>query len=446
LSFRTDIGLFSSLAFLLGGGSSNDSTLLSGKQPTSEEQEAIKAASLCIEECHLEQLLQETKFLIIDSLNELLKALIYTCQISPDSSKLDRDAAVFCLELLVKVVLQNRDRVTIFWPIVRLQFDSILLHANEKTFFIERTCIGLLRIAARILRREELATEVSTSLHMLLVMKPHILHALSSEIAYGLHELLRTNAANIHKSEDWFILFCLLEAVGAGARPPPILQLPIQNSSTNKYLHQSHSTINAESDSECSDCVAPSVTDKGYTSDSEIYRRSDYIVVSHNDLEIIRNQYEKFSRHDHQALNKSCEILSFLIRDIAYVTQENIEYCIHCIRTFIETTIIEQIDKQKSKLSTTNHRNLKQIRKATSTNSLNNENFNEQIKQSRSDYDNDDDIQETIKQEYQTLALQLLDLMHTLHMGAPQIYKQIPIDQTISNVLWYKCWCPILQG
>ncbi len=161
LLFRTDIGLFSSLAFLLGGGGgSNDSTLSSGKQPTSEEQEAIKAASSCIEECHLEQLLQETKFLIIDSLNELLKALIYTCQISPDSPKLDRDAAVFCLELLIKVILQNRDRVNIFWPIVRLQFDSILLHANEKTFFIERTCIGLLRIAARILRREELATEV----------------------------------------------------------------------------------------------------------------------------------------------------------------------------------------------------------------------------------------------------------------------------------------------
>jgi hypothetical protein len=31
-------------------------------------------------------------------------------------------------------------------------------------------------------------------------------------------------------------------------------------------------------------------------------------------------------------------------------------------------------------------------------------------------------------------------------MGASQIYKQIPIDQTISSVLWYKCWCPILQG
>jgi brefeldin A-resistance guanine nucleotide exchange factor 1 len=145
---------------LLGGGGSTDSTLSSGKQSTPEEQEAIKVASSCIEECHLEQLLQETKFLIIDSLNELLKALIYGCQISPDSPKLDQDTAVFCLELLIKVVLQNRDRVTIFWSTIRQQFYLILVNANEKSFFVERTCIGLLRIAARLLRREELASEV----------------------------------------------------------------------------------------------------------------------------------------------------------------------------------------------------------------------------------------------------------------------------------------------
>jgi brefeldin A-resistance guanine nucleotide exchange factor 1 len=277
---------------------------------------------------------------------------------------------------------------------------------------------------------------VLTSLRILLLMKPHVLHALSSEIAYGLHEFVRTNAANIHKSDDWFILFSLLEVVGAAAHPSPVFQ------STNKPVHHSQSTTNADSDSECSDCITTSTTDKGYTSDSEIYRRSDYIVVSHNDFEINRNQYDKFFQHDRRALNKSCEILSFLIHDVAYVTQENYEYCIHCIRTFIEVTLTQQIDEQKSKLKTNNNRNIKQIRKATSSNSLSNENLNEQ---SRSDGD-DDNIQQSIKQEYQTLSLQLLDLMHTLHITASQIYKQIPSDQTVSSVLWYKCWCPILQG
>jgi hypothetical protein len=99
------------------------------------------------------------------------------------------------------------------------------------------------------------------------------------------------------------------------------------------------------------------------------------------------------------------------------------------------------------------------MRKATSSNSISNDNNNEQTntpsgqsqflpKQSKLDYDDEDD-QEAIKQEYQSLALQLLDLMHTLHTRASQIFKQAtaaPIDQTASSILWYKCWCPILQG
>lgn len=437
--FRNDAGLFSSLAFLLGG--STDSTISSGKQTTFEEQEAIKVATACIEECHLEQLLQETKFLIIDSLNEFLKALIYGCQLSSDSQKLDQDAAVFCLELLVKVVLQNRDRVTLFWSTVRHQFYSILVNANEKSFFIERTCVGLLRIAARLLRREELASEVLASLRMLLLMKPHVIHSLASEIAFGLHELLRTNAANIHKSDDWFTLFSLLEVVGAAAHPPPVLQ-----TNKDKQPRNSQSTIQLESDGESTDC-------SNTIDEPEIQTRPDYIFVSHDDLASMRtqqslvNQYkidlnEKLSRHDRRALIKSCETLSFLIRDAAHVTQENFEYCIHCIRTFIEATVTQQVSQQKTKINPNNSKLLKQMRKATSSNSLNNDNSNEQ---SKFDYDDDDDF-EAIKQEYQSLALQLLDLMHTLHTRASQIYKQTTTDANASSILWYKCWCPILQG
>ncbi|CAF4404294.1 unnamed protein product, partial [Adineta steineri] len=137
-------------------------------------------------------------------------------------------------------------------------------------FFVERTCVGLLRIAARLLRREELASEVLASLRMLLLMKPHVIHSLSSEIAFGLHELLRTNAANIHKSDDWFTLFSLLEVVGAAAHPPPVLQAAIQNSTAEKHVLTSQSSVTTEADSECSDCATNSTVDKGYTSDSEV--------------------------------------------------------------------------------------------------------------------------------------------------------------------------------
>ncbi len=41
--------------------------------PTPEEQEALKKAQRCIQDCHVEQLITESKFLRVDSLQELLK-------------------------------------------------------------------------------------------------------------------------------------------------------------------------------------------------------------------------------------------------------------------------------------------------------------------------------------------------------------------------------------
>jgi hypothetical protein len=36
--------------------------------------------------------------------------------------------------------------------------------------------------------------------------------------------MLKTNAANIHSAHDWFTLFTLLEVVGAGINPSPVMQ------------------------------------------------------------------------------------------------------------------------------------------------------------------------------------------------------------------------------
>jgi len=60
---------------------------------------------------------------------------------------------------------------------------------------------------------------------MLLVMKPEVIHSISRHVAYGLHDLLKTNAANIHAAYDWCTLFTLLEVVGAGTNPPPVMQV-----------------------------------------------------------------------------------------------------------------------------------------------------------------------------------------------------------------------------
>lgn len=67
--------------------------------------------------------------------------------------------------------------------------------------------------------------QVLASLRILLTMKPVVIHSVCKQISFGLHDLLKTNAANIHSTQDWFTLFTLLEVAGAGINPPPIMQV-----------------------------------------------------------------------------------------------------------------------------------------------------------------------------------------------------------------------------
>lgn len=44
-------------------------------------------------------------------------------------------------------------------------------------------------------------------------------------------------------------------------------------------------------------------------------------------------------QHDPAAFFKCCESLAFLVRDVVHITPENLESCIHCIRTFAEASL-----------------------------------------------------------------------------------------------------------
>lgn len=58
--------------------------------------------------------------------------------------------------------------------------------------------------------------------------------------------------------------------------------------------------------------------------------------------------------HDPYALIKCCESLTFLVRDVAHITPYNFEYCVHCIRTFVEASLhsskIKSFNKYTSNL------------------------------------------------------------------------------------------------
>uniref|UniRef100_A0A3P9K3E6 Golgi-specific brefeldin A-resistance guanine nucleotide exchange factor 1 n=1 Tax=Oryzias latipes TaxID=8090 RepID=A0A3P9K3E6_ORYLA len=447
--------------------------------PSTENQEAKQAAILCIKQCDPEKLITESKFLQLESLQELMKALI---SVTPDEETYDEEDAAFCLEMLLRIVLENRDRVSCVWQTVRDHLYHLCVHATESCFLVERAVVGLLRLAIRLLRREDISSQVLLSLRLLLMMKPHVLSRVSREVSFGLHELLKTNAANIHCTDDWYTLFSLLECMGAGVKPPASFQIA------------STTADSAQSDSELSSYHASEVSsDRGYTSDSEVYTEhsktrmprsttdvdvasSGWLVVGKDDLEINKtpqvnskaqlnhplvNQYsltlgQDLGQHDTKSLVKCVETLSFIVRDAAHVTPDNFELCVRAIRVFVEASLNGGETAIFGKVLGENRREKDSgagLRRGGGGGRASGQRL------SRSHSDDEED--EGVPASYHTVSLQvsqdLLDLMHTLHTRAANIYsswaeeqrhletagKKIEAD---SQTLWTSCWCPLLQG
>ncbi|XP_069652565.1 Golgi-specific brefeldin A-resistance guanine nucleotide exchange factor 1 isoform X6 [Haliaeetus albicilla] len=453
--------------------------------PSTETQEAKRMALECIKQCDPEKLITESKFLQLESLQELMKALI---SVTPDEETYDEEDAAFCLEMLLRIVLENRDRVTCVWQTVRDHLYHLCVHSVEFCFLVERAVVGLLRLAIRLLRREEISAQVLLSLRILLMMKPNVLSRVSHEVAYGLHELLKTNAANIHSGDDWYTLFTLLECIGSGVKPPAALQVTAR----------ADNDTGAQSDSEVSSSYHPSdmSLDRGYTSDSEVYTdhqkpgkmhrsvtdvdvmNSGWLVVGKDDIDTSRstaglsrlgpsplvNQYSltvglDLGPHDTKSLMKCVESLSFIVRDAAHVTPENFELCVKTIRIFVEASLNggykSQEKRGKSHRYDSKSGRLKKKPKENSTRR------SRVLSQHQAHTHSDEDEDESIPASYHTVSLQvsqdLLDLMHTLHTRAATIYSSWAEEQrhletagrkieADSRTLWSNCWCPLLQG
>ncbi|XP_067278325.1 Golgi-specific brefeldin A-resistance guanine nucleotide exchange factor 1 isoform X5 [Pseudorasbora parva] len=451
--------------------------------PSNENQEAKQAALLCIKHCDPEKLITESKFLQLESLQELMKALI---SVTPDEETYDEEDAAFCLEMLLRIILENRDRVSCVWQTVRDHLYQLCVHASESCFLVERAVVGLLRLAIRLLRREDIGSQVLLSLRLLLMMKSHVLSRVSREVAYGLHELLKTNAANIHCTDDWYTLFSLLECIGAGVKPPAAMQVTSTNPDND---------TGAQSDSELSSYHQSEVSlDRGYTSDSEVYTEHGksrmprsatdvdvgWLVVGKDDLDGSKaaltqpskpltnpliNQYsltlgQDVGLHDTKSLIKCVDSLSFIVRDAAHVTPENFELCVKAIRVFVEASLnggYRTHEKKKSHKYDSKSSRLRKKPREKDGASRRAKPSSQRPARSHSDDEEDEGVPASYHTVSFQVSLDLLDLMHTLHTRAAGIYSSWAEEQrhledagrkieADSQTLWTSCWCPLLQG
>ncbi|VDN96696.1 unnamed protein product [Rodentolepis nana] len=526
---------------------------------------AFQTAKAAVEECQIGGLFEESKFLMLESLQELIKALLYGLtnggtgvdaydSVGPETPIGGERSQVFCLELLLQVLLYNRDRIDQLWMMVCGVLVEILRTAREPTCLIECIVAGMLRLAVRLLnRQQELATQIFACLLAILQERgayllrpsPQIspgsnpsatpnkrlnrfkssefssgaypdctsngVSSVARQVVCGIDAMFReeggTVAMEIPSPRDWELILSLLEVCGAGAFPimPEELQgfdMARERDATmithlRKLLLPKilimHSSLDSSLQNVAADSIADSsqlstrdcVSDNESTTVTEVRRQippssivggvESWVLVNVVDKNQGQSDSEKVTTRespvpatteaskkkymnrgsslisssrlrlpiviafqDSFALEKACDSIVFVVRDATHITPNNIEYCVHTLRVFVEAVLMP------TKPSI--------IRKTSSI--TNNERSSPLVFESPECRPPDPFSNQ--------IALQLLDLVYTLFSRAPSIYAEWtkPTDEQVSEsskeppsqvnatveCLWPACWRALLQA
>lgn len=209
------------------------------------------------------------------------------------------------------------------------------------------------------------------------------------------------------------------------------------------------------------------LTDRGYTSDTELVPSStkgdtlksgnsvpylspsgeNWIIV-HKDTDLSISYPTtpinsltypcRLLNHSSFALVKCWDSLAFIVRNVAHITPYNFESCVKCIRTFVEASLNggKHSAAARTPLTADSKSNVrrKALKKDIGTKNMDHSSDSE-----------DDDLQ----QRYEFISIQLLDLMHTLHTRTAQIFRWWAEEGGAlpqHSALWAHGWCPLLQG
>ncbi|CAM6114681.1 unnamed protein product [Calypogeia fissa] len=182
-------------------------------QPTEQQLAAHQRTLRTIEACHIDNIFSDSKFLQPESLLQLARALIWAAgrPHKGGSSPEDEDTAVFCLELLIAITLNNRDRIMILWQMVYEHMAGIVQTSMVPGLLVEKAVFGLLRICQRLLPyKEDLAEELLRSLQLILKLDTRVAEALCERITQEMMQLVKANAGHIKSPMGWRTVSSLL--------------------------------------------------------------------------------------------------------------------------------------------------------------------------------------------------------------------------------------------
>lgn len=240
LSYKRD-GLFSTFAQLLSIGAPEDDEYY---PPTEEELDAESRAKACVSRWKLEGLFKDSRFLEEDALKALLGTILAasfadveqvftptkmqqeeTERKSQDSSDEQQQqqqqqspkfnsAAIFFLELMINIAIQNRDRIGIVWNDVAKHIESILTSTQSSCppLLVERTVVSLLRLCIRLVHKEDIIAEVFKLLDTLRNLPSDIMASVSEQMMAGVLVLVKTNMDTLRNHGRLETIMSLLSA------------------------------------------------------------------------------------------------------------------------------------------------------------------------------------------------------------------------------------------
>nr|KYP72640.1 Pattern formation protein EMB30 [Cajanus cajan] len=128
-----------------------------------------------------------------------------------NSSFEDEDTVVFCLELLVAITLNNRDRIELLWQGVYEHISNIVQSTVMPCALVEKAVFGLLRICHRLLPyKENITDELLRSLQLVLKLDARVADAYYEQITQEVSHLMKANASHIRSHLGWRTITSLL--------------------------------------------------------------------------------------------------------------------------------------------------------------------------------------------------------------------------------------------
>ncbi|GAA5820135.1 hypothetical protein JCM3770_005386 [Rhodotorula araucariae] len=234
---RGDGGLLSTLSSYLlspyGAGSE-----MAGTDFTDDDIETTLSAVDCIASCRVEELYSQIFDLEGEALLTPVQVLVDLVQrmtidrvrsrsgsgssapnspqisITPSRVQLPYDpSAVLLLEIATSIIARSQESLADLWPTAIDVLQRLLASANSfSSLFNERVVASLLRLVAEVIKSDELRDSCFLALDMLRSLSPAVLSSVAEPLMAGLSRVFLENAARVHSTTEWNLIFALFSA------------------------------------------------------------------------------------------------------------------------------------------------------------------------------------------------------------------------------------------